>query len=220
MKNIFSGIVFLAILGFSGCSMKLEQKLVRVPEISKFATAEIGQSMYEKYSAFYPVDINNSVELILDNDENRKKFSKYNSHTLYLKKTDNGECVGIGKNGFKIFTDKTCSKTFSNCYSNKLRLNCKVPYKLVTLKPVKITQQSFKYEVLYQGRTSDKINISFREFVGDKLGNLLIRSDFTQNIEYKLDKNGEALIGFKGLRIKVLKATNFDIEYKVLKDFQ
>jgi hypothetical protein len=40
-----------------------------------------------------------------------------------------------------------------------------------------------------------------------------------KNIQYELDENGQAEIGFRGLRIKVLKATNFDITYKVLKDF-
>ena len=47
----------------------------------------------------------------------------------------------------------------------------------------------------------------------------MIRDAYTQNIEYELDANGQAMIGFKGLRIKVLNATNLNIEYQVTRDF-
>jgi hypothetical protein len=34
-----------------------------------------------------------------------------------------------------------------------------------------------------------------------------------------LNNDGSTVIGFKGLRIEVLKATNMDITYKVIKDY-
>ncbi|MFA5233872.1 MAG: hypothetical protein WC390_05660 [Sulfurimonas sp.] len=77
--------------------------------------------------------------------------------------------------------------------------------------PEVITQDSFKYQVLYQGKVENKIKISFREFKND-----FIRPAFTQDIEYALESDGTTIIGFKNLRIKVLKATNFDITYKVV----
>jgi len=52
-----------------------------------------------------------------------------------------------------------------------------------------------------------------------RMQDFIIRDAFTQNIEYELDENGKAMIGFKGLRIEVLKATNMDITYKVVKDY-
>ena len=47
----------------------------------------------------------------------------------------------------------------------------------------------------------------------------MARPAFTQDIEYELDKDGKTLIGFKGLRIEVEKATNLDITYKIIKDY-
>jgi hypothetical protein len=72
-----------------------------------------------------------------------------------------------------------------------------------------------KYCLRFSGHYIDnKIKISFREFKND-----IARPAFTQDIEYQLDENGKANVGFKGLRIEILKATNYDIEYKVVKDY-
>ena len=75
-------------------------------------------------------------------------------------------------------------------------------------------RDSFKYEALYQGKIGNKIKISFREFIDD-----MVRPSFTQDIDYELEKDGTAIIGFKGLRIQVLQATNLNITYKVIKDY-
>ena len=80
--------------------------------------------------------------------------------------------------------------------------------------PPTFNQDSFKYQALYQGKTDNKIKISFREFKDN-----MARPAFTQDIEYELDSKGTTTIGFKGLRIEVLKATNYDITYKVIKDY-
>ncbi|MGZ8545817.1 MAG: hypothetical protein ACXWVU_00350 [Sulfuricurvum sp.] len=80
--------------------------------------------------------------------------------------------------------------------------------------PSTYTENSFKYEALYQGRIDNKIKISFREFKDD-----MARPAFTQDIDYELNKNGDTIVGFKGLRIKVIKATNMDITYSVIQDY-
>jgi len=46
------------------------------------------------------------------------------------------------------------------------------------------------------------------------------RPSFTQDIDYELNKNGNTIIGFKGLRIEILKATNIDITYRVIQDYK
>jgi len=76
------------------------------------------------------------------------------------------------------------------------------------------TDEYFKNSILFQGRVDNKIKISYREFIGSTA-----RPAFTQDVQYEVDNKGHAMIGFKGLRIKVLEATNLDIKYKVLKDF-
>ncbi|MFA5216113.1 hypothetical protein [Sulfuricurvum sp.] len=96
-----------------------------------------------------------------------------------------------------------------------------IKYTISPTRPT-FTDDSFKYEAIYQGKIGNKIKIQFREFVkssGDTDDFLMIRPAFTQDIEYELDKNGEAMVGFKGLRIKVIKATNTDITYSVTQDY-
>jgi hypothetical protein len=47
----------------------------------------------------------------------------------------------------------------------------------------------------------------------------MARPAFNQDIDYELNNDANTIIGFKGLRIEVLKATNMDITYKVIKDY-
>jgi len=69
----------------------------------------------------------------------------------------------------------------------------------------------FKFELIYTGRTDNKINIVYREYKDD-----LARSSFYQNLSY--DLNESDLIRFKSLKIKILEANNSDITFKVISD--
>jgi hypothetical protein len=69
---------------------------------------------------------------------------------------------------------------------------------------------SLKSELIYGGLSQKTISISYREFV-DKTA----RPAFTQEIKY--DLNDGDVIGFRGARFQVLKATNTNIKYKIIK---
>ena len=45
----------------------------------------------------------------------------------------------------------------------------------------------------------------------------MARPAFNQDLQY--DLNDSNIVGFKGLRIEVIKATNTSIEYKILSSF-
>lgn len=92
-------------------------------------------------------------------------------------------------------------------------VNGPIKYELIPTPPM-YTQDIFKWDVIYQGRVENKIKISYREFYKDTA-----RSAFTQDIEYELNKSGDTIIGFKGLRIKVIKATNMDITFSIIHDY-
>lgn len=77
------------------------------------------------------------------------------------------------------------------------------------------TAKSFKYDSLYQGKIGNKIKISFREFKDNRA-----RPAFTQNVDYELNKSEPTIIGFKGLRIEVVEATNMSIKYNVIHDYK
>jgi hypothetical protein len=75
-----------------------------------------------------------------------------------------------------------------------------------------ITNDSFRRTLIYSGRVGNKLKISYREF-----NNNMARSAFSSEVEYDLGESH--VIGYAGARIKVISATNTEIKYKVIKNF-
>ena len=71
---------------------------------------------------------------------------------------------------------------------------------------------TFRRQIIYNGRVDNNLKFIYREF-----SNNLARGPFTQEIQY--DINESLIIGFKGVRIEVIEATNTKIKYKVLRNF-
>lgn len=76
---------------------------------------------------------------------------------------------------------------------------------------VKEKEGSFKAELIYSGITKNTIHVTYREFIKD-----LARPAFYQELRYDLNESN--LITFRSLRIKVLKANNARIEFRVIDD--
>lgn len=72
------------------------------------------------------------------------------------------------------------------------------------------TKDSFKSELIYGGLSQKTISISYREFSDGSA-----RPAFSQDLKYDL-ADGD-IIGFRGARFQVLKATNVGIRYKMIK---
>jgi len=66
----------------------------------------------------------------------------------------------------------------------------------------------FKQEFIYNGRVGNALKFIYREYVEDHA-----RPAFTQDLQYDLSES--KIIGFRGLRIEIIDATNTKIEYKV-----
>lgn len=71
---------------------------------------------------------------------------------------------------------------------------------------------SFLQSLIYSGRIGSKINVGYREF-----SNNLARPAFNNDVEYDLDAS--STIGYKGVRIEVIEATNSGITYRVVSNF-
>ena len=71
---------------------------------------------------------------------------------------------------------------------------------------------SFIQEFIYNGRVDNSIKFIYREFTES-----LARPSFQQEIQYDLDQSN--IIGFKEMKIKIIQATNQQIEYRILKNF-
>lgn len=70
----------------------------------------------------------------------------------------------------------------------------------------------FKQEFVFNGKVGNNLKFIYREYVND-----MARPAFNQDLQY--DLNDSNIVGFKGLRIEVIKATNTNIEYKILSSF-
>ena len=70
----------------------------------------------------------------------------------------------------------------------------------------------FKQEFIYNGKTGSSLKFIYREYVND-----MARPAFNQELQYDLNESN--IVGFKGLRIEIVNATNTKIEYKILSSF-
>lgn len=70
----------------------------------------------------------------------------------------------------------------------------------------------FKQEFVFNGKANNVLKFMYREYVND-----MARPAFTQELQYDLTEGNT--IGFKGLRIEVIDASNTSITYKVLNSF-
>ncbi|WP_417500571.1 hypothetical protein [Marinobacter sp.] len=75
------------------------------------------------------------------------------------------------------------------------------------------SEDSFRKELVYLGRSGDTIQLAYREFY-----NNMARPAFSNNIQYDLGDSD--VIGFQGARFKVLSATNTFFTYEVMKHLQ
>lgn len=72
---------------------------------------------------------------------------------------------------------------------------------------------SFKYELLYQGISKGSLKLSYREYIND-----FARPAFFQDVTYDLDST-PTTITFRTVRLEVLSANNNQISYRVLSSF-
>lgn len=73
------------------------------------------------------------------------------------------------------------------------------------------TENSFRAQIIYSGITGNTVKAVYREFSND-----YARPAFTQELQYSLDESN--IISYKSIKIKIIKATNSEIEFTVLDD--
>ncbi len=113
---------------------------------------------------------------------------------------------------YKCLVDTNKDKVFeSSMYSNHQPywpLNSKVPYTTKVTGTAIDTTGSIMYQLLYQGYAQGVLRFSYREYKDD-----MARPAFTQDLTYEYKPGESSLIGFKGLRMRVLDANNTKITY-------
>ncbi|MDT8427070.1 MAG: hypothetical protein RQ733_13960 [Methyloprofundus sp.] len=209
-------IVSIFLASFTGCGKREPRRVDTIynPPLQTFAVAELGDTMIETSYGYVAIKsfatLENESDKIKYNLQNKYKFAPW---TFNLKKHD---CVLHARENSLIDID--CDGKFDLSKSGD-NLHEPVPYTVEKKDHfIAMASGSYKKEVIYQGKIGNKINMLYREFFanGDQF---MIRDAFTQKIEYELDENGKALVGFKGLRMDIIEASNNSIKYKIIKDF-
>jgi hypothetical protein len=208
MKKI---TILIVLVFISACGKRITTETLYFPELNKIATAEVGENMFSKTNAYFPF----KYFAVLEDRSDQIKY-RTNERGRKFAELEGTKCAM--HNGSLSLLDYNCDGIFTHLRNGE-RLEKQVKYKLIPAQPRRIYNNSFKREIIYQGKVGNRIKISFQEFAAVN-GRFIIRDAYTQSIEYELDKNGKAIIGFKGLRIKVLKATNLKITYQVISDFR
>lgn len=75
-----------------------------------------------------------------------------------------------------------------------------------------ITERTLQQTLIYSGKIGNKINVGYREFTSDTA-----RMAFNNNVEYDLSES--KTIGYKGAQVEIIEATNRDIKYRVISNF-
>jgi hypothetical protein len=114
---------------------------------------------------------------------------------------DNWSSVALGKADSKL-----CIVTIFNVK------NCTDGSNFKRVKKPTLTEDSFQQTLIYSGKVGNKINIGYREFSSS-----IARPAFNNNVEYDLSES--KTIGYKGAELEILDATNQNIKFKVIKNF-
>jgi hypothetical protein len=80
------------------------------------------------------------------------------------------------------------------------------------IKKIKIQNNNFLQEFIYNGKVNNELRFIYREFSSD-----MIRPAFNQSVQYDYDDS--KLISFKGLNIEIIEANNQIIKYKLIRNF-
>ena len=239
MKKIWSLIAVALALG--GCAAppmipapavaeKIIVEFESVPPMQAVTTVEVGENMYREYSV--KTSQTSKVRTLDDAAAKMDVASdlKIPKGTVgLLSKTYQSNyramCVDWGANSIVAGASHVClvDKDVDGVFESamfKVRLKYfpltqPVRYEILPAESTtKIEVPEFKYVVLYQGVSKGSMKVSFREFIKD-----MARPAFTQDISYDLEADGTTVIAFKGLRIKVEKATSSSVTYSVVKPF-
>ncbi|WP_373359036.1 hypothetical protein ACEN3H_08565 [Acinetobacter lactucae] len=90
--------------------------------------------------------------------------------------------------------------------------NCTDKHQAIMKTVAIASDNSFQQTLIYSGKFGNKINVGYREFSSNQA-----RPAFNNDVEYDLSQSKQ--IGYKGALLEVIDATNQDITYKVLKNF-
>jgi hypothetical protein len=228
----------LGILLMQGCAVPSENmkrtytptyyspSITDYPAIGEIKTIEVGESLVskDKQTTIPAIDIEQAIEHPVVNlgkkyvitalsgryvEKGKDAFGKY-YEAKEGKVLENGKLIGY-KAGIYV-TDADSQKTefyaLGNATTPLSYSKPGVPFS----KSVQQTRDelSFRKELVYTGISQTIVSILYREFKDDTA-----RPAFSQDLKYDLAES--KVVGYRGARFEIIKATNQGLTYKTLK---
>ncbi|MDO9047559.1 MAG: hypothetical protein Q7U66_07480 [Methylobacter sp.] len=196
------------------------------PAIGEIKTVEVGESLVwkDKQATIPAIDIEQTIEHQADNLGQKFKLTLLSGR--YVEKGK--DAVGTfyeGKKG-NILEDSKPKDIEGGIYVTNLDPTKTEIYLLDNLQQpfsyvkngIPFTKSfhhkrddlSFKKELVYTGVSQKVISIFYREFNED-----MARPAFSQDLKYNLSESN--IVGYRGARFEIIKATNQGLTYKTLK---
>ena len=215
-------IIFIALFSSVYLSAQVIYKTEKYnsKSLNIIQTSEIGSSVIEKGTT----KIFDAIKI-----EYYPKKESYLGNEIMISEGDILLLSKIDKKG-KLFFDKDYSHSnpqfqgvliVNDDYDNpKLftynptlhPLSRKIEIKVSKTEQRLICSECLKQVFVYNGKSGNTLKFTYREFIND-----MARPAFTQELQYDLADGN--LVGFKGLRIEIIKTSNTDIEYKIIETF-
>ncbi|WP_156949810.1 hypothetical protein [Simplicispira psychrophila] len=204
-KLYYFAIIASLIFSVSGCSsIKKEYAQISIPSPGDIATKNIGEELISQKLRTYALGLTipenykiGKYTLLKGTYQLEKENEKGQWFEVSVNHKDS-ENVLVKKDDGSLCVDKICQQLQ---YSIE-----KSPFEKKDIK------NSFQKTILYNGKIGNKVTVSYREFSDG-----LARSAFTNEVSYDLSES--KIIGYKGARLEVIKATNTDITFKVISGF-
>ncbi|SDR90808.1 hypothetical protein SAMN04515667_0963 [Formosa sp. Hel1_31_208] len=221
---IFS--IVLVSCGVTKTSVIPESFTTFTPELNKITNTEIGNILVsrEQGHKYDAIEITKEFKIELDYvvrtiEEGNIFINRYktNTYDFYSSSPDSEFGIAIERNGENpmIYTkgdnDGIYATGFSYNGINLIRPKEKIVY--IQTKELAKEKDNFKQEFIYNGRVRDALKFIYREYKND-----YARPAFIQDLQYDLSES--KIIGFRGMRVEIINATNTEIEYKVLNYFE
>lgn len=208
-----SAVFFFVLIALAGCKSKpivQTYSLQTLPAVGTIATAGIGERLLIQGDArtvdgiVIPIDATigdfvvqkGTYPIGAKNDEYRTFVS--------VEMTKQGRQVKRGQ--LHLFEKDKETKIL--CVSRKVC--AEVNYTIG--ESTNYSPSTMQQTLLYSGKIGSKITLSYREFKNE-----FARSAFSNDVAYDLTES--TVLGYKGARLEVIKATNTEITYKVIAGF-
>jgi hypothetical protein len=220
-----------AILGCASTTPNVAPKItdVDIPQIGETNTIKVGESAvqkarvyaYEAYELLQEVEVkwvgsSQSIDYTLTLAPGIYAATrKDQKNTYFIAVGDFVEICGFiscsrKPGGFIIAADTGEIRVYERSSMPRHLLREPPDWRRTTY--ASIDEPSFRQELIYNGRSGSTVRFLYREFSRD-----MIRPAFSQELTYDLDEGSE--IGFRGVRIEIIHATNILLTYRVDQSF-